>query len=156
MGTSSFGFLGLMGERSSAKADGGEESDKAHLTPTTPSTTRFSPVMVPVLSKQQMSTRPAKGMRKGSVQKIAAESSRSASLIGAEGTVARTELGQGDEGSVDGHREFHGELGRDDRGDDDDTVEEELGALAVLLDTYYQKASAIDLAESERCRQAHP
>ena len=42
-----------------------------HSTPATPSTTRFSAVMVPVLSKQQTSTRPAKGMRKGSVQKIA-------------------------------------------------------------------------------------
>jgi len=37
----------------------------------TPSNTRFSAVIVPVLSKQQTSTRPANGMRKGSVQKIA-------------------------------------------------------------------------------------
>ena len=47
-----------------------------YSTPAIPSTTRFSPVMVPVLSKQQMSTRPANGMRNGSVQKIAAEQVR--------------------------------------------------------------------------------
>jgi hypothetical protein len=43
----------------------------AHSTPATPSTTRFSAVIVPVLSKQQTSTRPANGMRNGSVQNIA-------------------------------------------------------------------------------------
>merc|ERR1719232_465130 len=37
--------------------------------PATPSTTRSSLVRVPVLSKQQISTFPAKGMRNGSVQK---------------------------------------------------------------------------------------
>lgn len=42
-----------------------------HSTPATPSTMRFSAVIVPVLSKQQTSTRPANGIRKGSVQKIA-------------------------------------------------------------------------------------
>lgn len=46
---------------------------RTHSMPTIPSTTRFSPVIVPVLSKQQISTRPAKGMRNGSVQKIAAK-----------------------------------------------------------------------------------
>lgn len=44
---------------------------ETHSTPTTPSTTRFSPVIVPVLSKQQISTRPANGILKGSVQKMA-------------------------------------------------------------------------------------
>lgn len=72
MAMSSLGSLGLGRERSQRAVGGGEESEKSHLTPTTPSTTRFSPVIVPVLSKQQMSTRPAKGMRKGSVQKMAA------------------------------------------------------------------------------------
>ena len=38
-------------------------------TPATPSTTRLSEVKVPVLSKQQISTFPANGIRKGSVQK---------------------------------------------------------------------------------------
>lgn len=44
---------------------------KTYVSPVTPSNTRFSAVIVPVLSKQQTSTRPAKGIRKGSVQKIA-------------------------------------------------------------------------------------
>lgn len=48
-----------------------KEWKEAYSTPTTPSTTKFSPVIVPVLSKQQISTLPAKGIRKGSVQKIA-------------------------------------------------------------------------------------
>lgn len=39
-----------------------------YLSPATPLTTRWSLVNVPVLSKQQTSTLPAKGMRKGSVQ----------------------------------------------------------------------------------------
>lgn len=43
----------------------------AHSIPATPSTTRSSPVMVPVLSKQQTSTLPANGILKGSVQKMA-------------------------------------------------------------------------------------
>jgi|SRR6267142_5511126 len=54
-------------------------AEKKHLikekgtnsTPATPSTIRFSAVIVPVLSKQQTSTRPADGMRNGSVQNIA-------------------------------------------------------------------------------------
>lgn len=48
-----------------------EKDSKAHLTPATPSTTRSSPVIVPVLSKQHTSTRPANGIRNGSVQKMA-------------------------------------------------------------------------------------
>lgn len=36
-----------------------------------PSTMRSSPVIVPVLSKQQTSTRPASGILNGSVQKMA-------------------------------------------------------------------------------------
>jgi len=40
-------------------------------TPATPSKTRSVAVIVPVLSKQQTSTLPANGIRKGSVQKIA-------------------------------------------------------------------------------------
>ena len=40
----------------------------AYLIPATPSTTRSSLVKVPVLSKQQTSTFPAKGIRNGSVQ----------------------------------------------------------------------------------------
>lgn len=43
-----------------------------YSTPATPSRTRFSAVMVPVLSKQHTSTRPANGILNGSVQKIAA------------------------------------------------------------------------------------
>ena len=39
--------------------------------PATPSTTKSSPVNVPVLSKQAISTLPAYGIRNGSVQKIA-------------------------------------------------------------------------------------
>lgn len=50
---------------------GQANGETTHLTPAIPSTTRFSPVMVPVLSKQHTSTRPAKGMRNGSVQKMA-------------------------------------------------------------------------------------
>ena len=40
----------------------------SYLIPATPSTTKSSLVNVPVLSKQQTSTLPAKGIRKGSVQ----------------------------------------------------------------------------------------
>lgn len=60
-------------ERLNKRAQQGERQRRSdtNSTPTTPSTTRFSAVMVPVLSKQQMSTRPAKGIRKGSVQKMA-------------------------------------------------------------------------------------
>lgn len=50
-----------------------EEEANTYSTPATPSTTNDSAVIVPVLSKQQTSTRPAKGIRKGSVQKIAAD-----------------------------------------------------------------------------------
>jgi hypothetical protein len=46
-------------------------NDSAYSIPAIPSTTRSSPVMVPVLSKQQTSTRPANEIRKGSVQKMA-------------------------------------------------------------------------------------
>mmetsp|Transcript_8587 Transcript_8587/g.34986 ORF Transcript_8587/g.34986 Transcript_8587/m.34986 type:complete len:433 (+) Transcript_8587:2477-3775(+) len=42
------------------------------LTGETPASTRWSVVMVPVLSKRHASTRPPYGMRKGSVQKICA------------------------------------------------------------------------------------
>ena len=48
----------------------------AHSTPATPSNTRFSAVIVPVLSKQHTSTCPAKGIRNGSVQKMALEAVR--------------------------------------------------------------------------------
>lgn len=51
--------------------------------PATPSTTRFSAVIVPVLSKQQTSTRPANGMRNGSVQNIATKKLRHEGLIAA-------------------------------------------------------------------------
>lgn len=44
--------------------------------PATPSRTRFSAVIVPVLSKQQISTRPAKGIRNGSVQNMANKNSK--------------------------------------------------------------------------------
>ena len=44
-------------------------SPSGELSPATPSTTRSSLVRVPVLSKQQISTFPAKGILKGSVQK---------------------------------------------------------------------------------------
>jgi hypothetical protein len=44
-----------------------------YSTPATPSRTKCSVVIVPVLSKQQTSTRPAYGMRNGSVQKMATQ-----------------------------------------------------------------------------------
>lgn len=44
--------------------------------PATPSRTRFSAVIVPVLSKQQISTRPANGIRNGSVQNMASKNSK--------------------------------------------------------------------------------
>jgi len=47
--------------------------DKAHSAPATPSNTRFSAVIVPVLSKQHTSTCPANGIRNGSVQKMAVD-----------------------------------------------------------------------------------
>lgn len=42
--------------------------DRVYLRPATPRTTRLSLVRVPVLSKQQISTLPANGILKGSVQ----------------------------------------------------------------------------------------
>lgn len=65
--TSSRGLLELHGQTPTTDI----LEEKTHFTPATPSTTRSSPVMVPVLSKQQTSTRPANGIRKGSVQKMA-------------------------------------------------------------------------------------
>ena len=47
-----------------------EGNSSTHFMPATPST-RFLAVIVPVLSKQQASTLPAKGIWKGSVQKMA-------------------------------------------------------------------------------------
>jgi hypothetical protein len=44
--------------------------------PATPSKTKFSAVIVPVLSKQQISTRPADGIRNGSVQNMADKDSK--------------------------------------------------------------------------------
>lgn len=44
-----------------------------YSTPVTPSKTRDSAVIVPVLSKQHTSTRPANGIRNGSVQNMAIE-----------------------------------------------------------------------------------
>lgn len=44
-----------------------------YLNPATPRTTRLSLVSVPVLSKQQTSTFPAKGILKGSVQKTSGQ-----------------------------------------------------------------------------------
>ena len=49
---------------------------KAHLTPVMPSNTRFSTVIVPVLSKQHTSTCPAKGIQNGSVQNMAIKTVR--------------------------------------------------------------------------------
>jgi hypothetical protein len=61
-----------------------------------------SVVSVPVLSKQQMSTLPANGMRNGSVQKMAAARSAAA---GAERRGALTQLRQGSMGSSGGMTE---------------------------------------------------
>ena len=47
------------------------EYKKPYSMPATPSRTRFSAVIVPVLSKQHTSTLPAEGIRNGSVQKMA-------------------------------------------------------------------------------------
>ena len=44
-----------------------------HPTPATPSTTKLSLVRVPVLSKQHISTLPANGILKGSVQNTPAK-----------------------------------------------------------------------------------
>ena len=46
-------------------------SEPFDVVPTIPCTSKSSPVIVPVLSKQQTSTRPAYGIRNGSVQKMA-------------------------------------------------------------------------------------
>ncbi len=43
------------------------------------------------------------------------------------------ELGERSEGRIDGHGELHGQLGRDDGGDDEDAVEEELALGAAHL-----------------------
>ncbi|GKT85998.1 hypothetical protein Ct61P_03848 [Colletotrichum tofieldiae] len=62
---------------------------------------------------------------------VDATSEGNAERLGAENGV----LGQGCQTRVDGKTEFHGQLGRNDTGDDQDAVEQKLGALAVLLDT---------------------
>lgn len=45
-----------------------ENTQNTYPTPAIPSTTKLSLVSVPVLSKQQISTFPANGIRNGSVQ----------------------------------------------------------------------------------------
>ncbi|GJC78632.1 hypothetical protein ColLi_01470 [Colletotrichum liriopes] len=62
---------------------------------------------------------------------VDATSEGNAERLGAENGV----LGQGCQARVDGKTEFHGQLGRNDTGDDQDAVKQKLGALAVLLDT---------------------
>lgn len=78
-----FAILGAVRRRSVLQfpaQDGQKDAIETHSTPATPSTTRFSPVIVPVLSKQQISTRPAKGILKGSVQKMAVDAHEELSL----------------------------------------------------------------------------
>lgn len=114
-------------------------------------------MIVPVLSKQQMSTRPAKGMRKGSVQKMAAIARQSQFAAEFESGAERTVLGKGDEGSVDGERELHGKLGRDDRSDNDNAVEKELRPLAILLHTCSpERAHQFPLSPEFQREQTHP
>lgn len=48
-------------------------AESVYLRPATPRTTRLSLVSVPVLSKQQISTFPANGILKGSVQNTSEE-----------------------------------------------------------------------------------
>lgn len=111
-------------------------------------------MIVPVLSKQQMSTRPAYGMRNGSVQKIAGRHKREL-VARLEAEARLTVLAERNETGVDGHGELHGQLGRDDGGDDDDAVEEELGALAILLKTYSGRVRQ-SIAPSLQCTDNSP
>lgn len=101
------------------------------------------------------------GDRSGLVEAADVNSSsvRDAERLGAEDgwqarvqLAARTEaearltvLAERDETRVDGHRELHRQLGRDDRGDDDDAVEEELGTLAILLKTWSTRTVSLTL-----------
>lgn len=103
-----------------------------YLRPATPRTTRLSLVSVPVLSKQQISTFPAKGILKGSVQKTSKKGTRgfesnyccnklciiscfvqvfellfNTCRIGAK---RHTQFSQGDERRINCQRELYGEL----------------------------------------------
>lgn len=64
-------FVMISGTDSTKSAKGIKFLRKTHSTPTMPSKTKFSAVIVPVLSKQHTSTRPANGIRNGSVQNMA-------------------------------------------------------------------------------------
>lgn len=90
---------------SSCQTDGQGQmmAESAHSTPTTPSTRRSSPVIVPVLSKQQTSTLPAEGIRKGSTQKMAADCRESEADWAGSTRPELTEFGQCDERRIDCH-----------------------------------------------------
>lgn len=94
--------------------------------------------MVPVLSKQQTSTRPANEILNGSVQKMAVYAKKdgvSCSERVPRNGQERTVFRKSDKRGVNGHRELHGKLRRDNRGDDEDAVEEELRLLHSLFHT---------------------
>lgn len=94
--------------------------------PAMPCMTRLSLVRVPVLSKQQMSTLPPKGILKGSVQKIPGEDETDASLLLHSTLDDRdlTHLSEGYEGGVDSEGELDGKLWRYDRGQDEGALQE--------------------------------
>lgn len=100
-------------------------------------------MIVPVLSKQQTSTRPANGMRNGSVQKMAVGvhtiNSRLVHGIG----ILRTVFRKGNERRIDREGELHRQLGRDDTRDDEHTVQQQLRLLQLAFDAYSQVSQGL-------------
>jgi hypothetical protein len=90
-------------------------------------------VIVPVLSKQHTSTCPAKGIRNGSVQKMALDVVRGyyARLVEGIDTV----FGKSNERSVNSKGKFHRQLRRHNACNNKNAIEKKLGFLEVSLNT---------------------
>jgi hypothetical protein len=89
--------------------------------------------MVPVLSKQHTSTRPANGILNGSVQNIARALNQHTEL-NRKGLTERTILRQRDQARVDGQTQLHRQLGRYDARDNKNTIQQQFALLQIPLD----------------------
>ena len=90
--------------------------------------------MVPVLSKQQTSTRPANGILNGSVQKIAKKPRQYNRRLPVQNHKL-TKLAERHQTRIHRQTQLHRQLGRHDTRNNQDTVEEELVLLQPPLET---------------------
>jgi len=95
--------------------------------PETPSTTKFSSVRVPVYNQLSISLR--EGPNLVETSNIDSTSNGNPERLRA----VNVDLAEGSKRIIDSHRQFHGQLWGDDRGDDHDTMEQELGLVSVIL-----------------------